>query len=113
MDFAGFLFSGLDFLLVIRDPRRQMYDLQLTHSMLDRTCLLQYHVIQCRFALRAEERILHDPSSPAHAIPSKAAGKADMCRAGQVHVSWFGKRRLALVHFYGFIVKMSYSSEQK
>ena len=45
MDFAGFLFSGLDFLLVIRGPRRQMYDLQLTHSMLDRTCLLQYHVI--------------------------------------------------------------------
>ena len=25
MDFAGFLFSGLDFLLVIRGPRRQMY----------------------------------------------------------------------------------------
>ena len=55
VDFAGFLFSGLDFLLVIRGPRRQMYDLQLTHSMLDRTCLLQKR----RFALRSEEWILH------------------------------------------------------
>ena len=56
MDFAGFLFSGLDFLLVIRGPGRQMYDLQSTHSMLDRTCLLQKR----RFALRAEEWMLQD-----------------------------------------------------
>ena len=35
--------------------------------MLDRTCLLQYHVIQCRFALRVEERILQDPNSLLHA----------------------------------------------
>ena len=33
-----------------------MYDLQLTHSMLDRTCLLQKR----RFALRAEEWMLQD-----------------------------------------------------
>lgn len=49
-------------------------------------------------------KLSNDLSSLAHAIPSKATGKADMRRAGQVDVSWFGKRHVVLVHFYGFIV---------
>ena len=57
--FTDFLIAGLAFRPVISCPRRWMEDDQWSHTILDGTSLLRYNVIQCRFALGTEERVLN------------------------------------------------------